>query len=230
MAIDQAYLESIGITDADLAAKIITEHDGDVAGLKANRDTLKDEKLTIEGKLKQYHDIDPSEYAAMKTKIEEMGDKKLVANGEIDKLLENQRGKHAEELGVVQESANALNAQLSAMVVDSAVSQAIAEHDGNPHILPALIRPFVKAVDKDGVRVLQVVDESGVPREKDGKALTVSDRILEMKADEHYHGAFKASGLSGGGAAPNGGKPGAALDASKMSARQKMASARPASQ
>jgi len=230
MAIDQAYLTSIGITDGDLATKIISEHDSDVSGLKLNRDQLKTEKLTVEEKLKLYHDIDPAEYAAMKLKISEAGDKKLADNGEIEKLLEKQRVTHSAELGTVQETANALNAQLSDMVVSNAISQSIAEHDGNPHILPALLRPFIRAIDKDGVRVLQVVDEAGTPREKDGKALTVADRVIEMKADENYHGAFKASGLSGSGAQYSKSKTGVVGDTSKMSPQQKMASSRPAAQ
>jgi hypothetical protein len=221
---DIEFLKSIGITDDDLAAKVAEAHEKDVGGLKTKRDELLGKLTSQKEELAKYHEIDPDEYRTMAEKLSEMKDKDLMDKGEFEALIKKEREKHQNELDGAVSASKALDAQLNSLVVDSAVSQAIAEADGNPHILPALVKPFVKAVDVDGKRTLQILDDSGIAR--DGVGL--GELLKEMRGDERYMAAFKGTGLSGGGAKQSSKQPSGDTDG--MTARQKMASARPAAE
>jgi len=94
-----------------------------------------------------------------------------------------------------------------------------------------LLLPFVKdrvkvQYDEGGTPTVQVVDDNGKPRyDNDGKFMSVTDLLTEMKSDSGYAPLFKGNENSGGGAQPgSGGNSGGGtpnVDRSKMSVQEK---------
>jgi hypothetical protein len=169
------------------------------AGMKRKMDELLKEKKLLADRLKTIpDDFDVDNYAKLQALAEKQREIDEKASG-WEKLKGDLVSKHQSELQKVTGERDRWAKQYQESTVRSAMLDAIAKADGISPLLEPLIRSQVRFDEKEGV---VVVDGDGNPRLKDGsgKALGIEDLIAELKANELYSGAFKASGASGGGA------------------------------
>lgn len=169
------------------------------AGMKRKMDELLKEKKQLADRLKAIpDDFDPEQYAKLQSLAEKQREIEERASG-WDKLKGDLVSKHQAELQKVAGERDQWVKRYQDNAVRTAMLDAITKADGIPQLLEPLIRAQVRFDEKEGVIV---VDGDGNPRLKDGsgKALGIEELIAELKANELYSGAFKASGASGGGA------------------------------
>ena len=173
--------------------------------------------------------IDVDEYKSLREEKAELLKKQKEAEkeqmkkqGEYEKLLEQTRAEMLEEfektkvdwqktLEAESTKAKALSeqmAELDAQYVNTilkhnVVSAAAKEECINPDLIELVLSREV-SIEKDdkGVPVFQFKDDSGeVRKNKDGKPLTIAERILEMKDTKEFAPLF-AGGTNGSGATP----------------------------
>lgn len=166
--------------------------------------------------LEKYKDIDPEKHkelveaqAEAERKAEEAERERLEKAGEYEKLLEKNKAdyqaaldKKAAEVKEAAERAEALENELNnsfrsreimaAADTEGAISKGVVER------LLALETKVVVA--EDGSREVVVLDESQQERLVDGRPMTVSERLAEMKQDKD------TAHLFGGGTAGAGSK------------------------
>jgi len=96
----------------------------------------------------------------------------------------------------------------SRKIADADIVTNIANLGGNVKMLPASVRERLTWSDEHGQYIVPAEDGQPI-RKDDGSLKNFVDVIKELKADEHFAGAFAASPQSGGGSDPGAGtKPG----------------------
>lgn len=168
--------------------------ESEVSGLKAKRDELL-------GKLKAldaHKDVDPEEYKSLKAQAAKAEEDRALKAGEFDNLKKQLVEAHAKERQALEAKLATMHKSLEENVLIATATQAIAAEKG----VPTLLMPHVRSrtrLDENGQPV--VIDESGNVRvSADGKPLTITALIAEMKADVNTFGrAFEPSGGSGAG-------------------------------
>jgi hypothetical protein len=122
--------------------------------------------------------------------------------GEFDNLKKQLLDAHAKEKAALETKIATLGKSLEENVLIATATQAIAAEKGSALLLMPHVKSRTK-LDDNGNAV--VVDESGNVRiGADGKPLSISQLIAEMKADVNVYGrAFEPSGASGSGAQQN---------------------------
>lgn len=169
------------------------------AGMKRKMDELLKEKKQLADRLKAIpDDFDLEQYTKLQALAEKQREIEERASG-WERLKGDLVSKHQAELQKVAGERDQWVKRYQDNAVRTAMLDAITQADGIPQLLEPLIRSQLRFDEKEGV---VVVDADGNPRLKDGsgKALGIGDLIAELKANELYSGAFKASGASGGGA------------------------------
>lgn len=197
----------------------------EVSGLKAKRDELL-------GKLKAldaHKDIDPDEYKRLKEQATKAEEDRALKAGEFDNLKKQLIEAHTKEKQALEAKLTALHKSLEENVLIATATQAIAAEKG----VPALLMPHVRSrtkLDDNGQPV--VIDESGNVRvAADGKPLTITALIAEMKSDVNTFGrAFEPSGASGAGSQGGSGAGGSGKQYEGMSPTERMTAARAAGQ
>lgn len=125
---------------------------------------------------------------------------------DVDKLKAELAKAHATQLATKDQENDSLKSQLHSVLVDAALTSAIAEAKGNGALLrPMLaskIRPFF---DDKGRMTVAVVDEAGDRRFSGvtGEHMTIAELVAETKADKQFAAAFESAALPGSGLSPD---------------------------
>lgn len=226
MAIDVEFLKSIGIDDEALAKQLIDKTTEDESGLLNKRDELLGKVTTYKDQLKGFEGVDAEEYRELKARIDKINEAEMLDKGEFDKIRAKMNEEWDKERGTLTEQNKTLLSQLESMMVDSEVTKAVAEAKGNLTLLTPVLKQRIKVVDNDGKFVVKVNEQNGDPMvNAKGESVSISELVESLKKNEAYAGAFDSSGLSGGGAKPNGDESGGAND-DKLFGSKRLAAAR----
>jgi hypothetical protein len=209
----------------------------DVTGLKSalqkEREAAREAQRKLRQQQEQFAGFDMDEYNALKEQQAKAEEERAKKAGEWDNLKQQLVDKHSSDKAAwEQEKAKLLNA-FTGQVSEAAAVQALAEHKGNPLFLKSHVLGAIKVVQDDsGKFITQVVDDAGNPRMNgEGKFLTVSDYVKELRENEAFAGAFAGAGSSGGGTPPGAGQGNGSrgkggipsnLKRGEMTARQKV--------
>jgi hypothetical protein len=152
---------------------------------------------------------DPSSIAAaVKTKLQQMQEMvaqgaKVDVEGQLKKLREEMAKAHGIEMDAVKKSAVDLQGQLESVLVDSQITNAVAQHPGaDPELVQPFVRKYVKVVIQDGRRRAVVVDGAGSTQysmKNAGQEMGIPELVENMKKDAKYARLFPSTAPSGGG-------------------------------
>ncbi len=195
----------------------------DVGGLKSalsgEREAKRaaEAKLTeLSGSLKSFEGLDPAETRKKLTKLDEL--LKIDPEKEADRLarervegwIAGEGKKYQGEIEKREQRIASLSSALSKEMIEAKAVTAITSEKGRikplmPHVLA---RTRIREID--GQHVAEVLDEKGNPRigSADGKPMTISELVRELKADPDFAGNFEGSGHSGSGSHGGSGHPG----------------------
>jgi hypothetical protein len=188
----------------------------DVTGLKSalqkERENAREAQRKYRQMQEQYSGYDVEELQQLREAQAKAEEDRAKKAGEWDSLKTQLVTKHNDEKSAWEkEKAELMNA-FSNQLRETAALQAISENKGNT----ALLKPHVLAAlkverDESGKFVTHVVDDAGGARmNSDGKYLSVSDYVKDLRDQETFAGAFLGTGSSGGGTPPGGGDKGGA--------------------
>jgi hypothetical protein len=184
----------------------------DVSGLKSALHKERDNGRELARKLRQIQEqtaaIDMDEYNALKEAQAKAEEERAKRAGEWDNLKNQLVTKHSEDKSAWEKEKAGLLSAFEGQVSENAAMSALAEHKGNPLFLKAHVLGAIKVVRDDAGRfVTRVVDDAGNPRMNgEGKFLTVSDFVKELRENDAFAGAFTGAGSSGGGTPPGAGQ------------------------
>jgi len=181
---------------------------------------LREENAKRRKKLKEYEEmlakfdgIDPEEYQKLRDFKEQIEKEKLEKAGEFDKLKEKMLQDFNKEKETLfkqikdyEDKYKQLEAEFNNMILSNAViNEAIQAEAFNPEVIKLTIMQEAKIeIDENGNRVIKLY-ENGQEKinYKNGKPLTIKERIAEMKQDEKYAFMFKG-GIVGAGSSTTG--------------------------
>lgn len=214
----------------------------DTSGLKSALRKERENVSKLTGKLKgleeKFAGFDLEEFESLRQAQADAAEAEAEKKGEWEKLKQQMRDAHADELGKRDAAYSRLKKELERHLIDATATAAINEADGNVTLLQPHVKALVKLVEEgDGTFKPQVVDATGTPRvDADGNPLSIKALVSEMRDQEVYKGAFKGTGAQGGGTPPGdggennpnasgGGKPPIGIEGlrrSAMSPREKV--------
>lgn len=188
-------------TEEEAAFKTLLETE--VSGLKSKNSEL----LSKISQFKQFEGIDPNEYKALKENAALIEAEKHKAAGNWDAREKAILDAHAKDKAAWQTTESNLKKSVEDNVLKAQIVDAISKADGSTLLLSPHVSRFTK-LDDNYQPV--VVDEAGNIRVgSDGKNITISALIAEMKADiDNFGGAFKSSGAGGSGSQQSNGTGG----------------------
>lgn len=189
---------------------------------KRMRDALKQankEAQTRREKLNQYEELGLEDLERAKEILKEREESEIKRAEEEKNFTEWQekiKGRYESQINDVaskveqtQAAADRYKSQLENYLVDNEALRVLKELKGEPQfILPHLKNEVKVTEDESGKMSVQIVDEYGEPRLKDGKPMTVKDRLTEMREDAVFGKAFEAPDISGSGSAADKGAQG----------------------
>jgi hypothetical protein len=114
--------------------------------------------------------------------------------------------KYQADLDALRTERDAIDALLNDSVIDTAVTAAIAKHEGRQKWLSPYVRKYVKATNggEEGKRVARVIGPDGEERIslKSGSndPMSVAEFVASLKDDPEWSDAFPGSGATGSGA------------------------------
>lgn len=210
-----------------------------VEGLKSALGKERAKAQTYESKLKGFSELGDLDASTIQEKLERLNQlEQLDPTKEADKIAEaklksfqeQMASKHQKELGSIQSSAEKYKAQLKNLLIDDAAKSAILSAGGNEKTV-AYMLPHLKAKlslqETENGFMTQVVDQQGNPQigDSSGNPMTINQLVESMKQEELWAGAFPGRNKNGGGrpSDANGGMPGAKVNKSEMTAREKSA-------
>ena len=171
------------------------EGDEDSGALKRAKDHEKEQRKSAEKKVKDLTD--------QLTELTEERDgllKGAIPKGDVEKLENSYKKKHADREAELGTQINGLTAQLQTILVDNVAQQMASELSTAPVLLLPHIRSRLKAEVVEGKFVTRVVDAEGKP-----SALTLADLKKDFACNKDYAAIITGSKASGGGAGGSGG-------------------------
>lgn len=161
-------------------------------------------RKALEAKLAGYGDLTPEQVKALNDEKAKALREKDFANGNFEKILAEERQKHAKDMELRLEGEKRLKATLEAALIDAEATRAIVENGGNPALLLPIIKTRAKLESVGDREVAVITGDKGGPLLKAGaqKAddyMPISEFVAGMKADKTYAGAFAANVGSGTG-------------------------------
>lgn len=168
------------------------------------------EAQTRRERLNQYEELGLDDLEKAKEILKERDDAELKRAEEernftewqekIKGRYEGQLNEFSEKVEKTQEAANKYKSQLENYLVDNEALRVLKELDGEPQFILPHLKNEVKVVEDDkGEMSTQIIDKYGEPRFKDGKPMTIKDRVSEMREDDVFGKAFAAPKISGSG-------------------------------
>lgn len=199
--------------------QIESEHAGLLKAIEAEREARK----KAEGKLKDYDQVDVSEYQKLKAQAEKLEEEKARAEGDYEKLLEKEREKWKGMITERDDKIQTLTGSLESTLIESAAKSAISAHGGDAELLLPHVTRAAKLIERDGRHTAVVVDDSGEPRlAPDAKTaqdyMGIESLVAGWKENGKYPGAFAGTGMSGGGGHGSGGGSGGGAAPKRVSA------------
>lgn len=157
-------------------------------------------------------DVDPDAIKELLAEREQARIRKAEERGEFEKLKQALVEKHTQELEAARKQVKAVESTMERYLVDSQITQSIAELEGNAKLLKPHVRSSVKVVQEEGDYRVVVLDEDGGTRyNSNGDPMTIHQFVEQLRDDADFGNAFKAKVKSGTGqVAGNTGKGGAA--------------------
>lgn len=183
------------------------------AGLKSNRDAILAEKQQLEEKIKKYNGVDPDEYIRLKQAQEAQEREKHQQEGNWQALEKQLVERHQADTQAKDTRIKALETALHSELVESKLTNAIANAKGVPELLIQPMKRAVQVVELEGGKfTTKVVDPAtGQPRIGDtkGTPMSLDQLVEEFKANPVYGRAFEAPNNGGTGGAGGGNQVGA---------------------
>lgn len=179
-----------------------------MAALESERQARKAAELKLAG----YGDMTPDQVKSLNEAKGKAEREKDFANGNFEKILAEERTKHAKDMELRDAGDKRLRATLESALIDAEATRAIVEHGGNPALLLPIIKARTKLESVGEREVAVVIGDKGGPLLKTGaqKAddyMPISEFVAGMKADKTYAGAFAANVGSGTGGQHSGRTP-----------------------
>jgi hypothetical protein len=110
--------------------------------------------------------------------------------------------KYKSDLEKANEDVTKYRTQLESTLIDSEALRVISEMKGEPAFLLPYLKDEIKLIQDEhsGKMTSQIVDVSGTIRQnKNGKPMTIADRVNEMREDKIFGKAFSAPEVGGSG-------------------------------
>jgi len=200
-----------------------------IAGLKSAYQKQMDARKDLEKRLKELEplkDIDPEEYQRLKKEAQEAADKKLIDEGDVDKIVasrvEETVKKKDKAIDELQGQLNDTSSLLDRVVVSDRLKTAATAAGVKPKALETAVTIARNSGWKrDGDTVVLTDGEGNVRHGADGKPMTPEDWFGSDVVQEAHDYLFPAS--SGGGSQDEGGgkTPPASFKPSRASAKEK---------
>jgi hypothetical protein len=126
-----------------------------------------------------------------------------------EKLKNSYKGeleRYQSQIAEKEEAVGKYKSQLEQMLVDNEALRVLSDLkcEANELIMPHLQKEVKVVEDENGRMRTVLVDEYGDIREKDGKPVTIEDRLKEMRDHPVFGRAFAAPKVSGSGSNVNG--------------------------
>ena len=190
---------------------------------------------SLNKKLAAFGDVQPDQLQdqlAKLAQLEQLDPEKeadKIAQAKVDAQVKQLVNQHKKDIQSIQDREGLYKNQLQKVLIDDAAKAAILNAGGDErtiaYMLPEVKRHLNLSETQQGVFKAEVQDSLGNPRIGDasGSAMTVSQLVEEMKAQDLWAGAFPGKNKSGGGRQSDGsgGAPGATLKKSDMSRKDK---------
>lgn len=209
-------LDTTKYTALDATAKTFYTQQGDkfvlnvdntpaMAALESERQARK----AAETKLAAYGEMTPEQVKQLNDAKAKAEREKDFANGNFEKILAEERAKHAKDLELRDQGEARLKSSLEAALISEEATRAIVAEGGNPDLLLPIIKGVAKLEATGDRFVAVVIGEKGGPLLKTGaqKAddyMSLGEYVKGMKADKRYAGAFASPAGSGTGGQRNG--------------------------
>lgn len=175
----------------------------DVSGLKQTLSAERTQRKAAEKSLTAYEGIEDA--AAARQALEAMKAGSLKSSKEIDEFRKQLEEKVAADLAKKDQLTSGLTKQLREIMVDKAITEAIARENGNLKLLLPVVRGAVKAeTTADGTLAVAVVDENGKElvskAEGSTKPMSIPEFVSVLKSQAEFKAAFSGSGVGGSAA------------------------------
>jgi hypothetical protein len=188
-----------------------------VKGLRQESAKYRTKLKELEEKLGELDRIDLEEYERLKKEKEEAERKRLEAAGEFDKIKEQLQNSHQKELikrdteiAQLESGIAQLEAALDRSTLDNAIALELAKVKSyNPKLIAMQLASETKIErSEDGHRIIRLVNEDGSTHVNGkGEAMSLRERLAEMKQDEAFAILFEGAIVGAGSrTSGNGGK------------------------
>lgn len=180
----------------------------EVQGLKTALDKEREEKQKLAKLAKQFEGIDAAKARELLSAKAQAEEEKAKAQGDWENWKAQMQSQFDQEKHTLTEQISTLERDLAEQMITATATAVIAEAKG----IPALLLPHLSArvVVENGKREVRIYDVAGNVRYgKEGRPMTIAERVEEMKSDPIFGRAFEASGNGGSGAPPIQTGPGA---------------------
>lgn len=174
-------------------------------GVHKALESEREARQELEGQVKLFDGIDPEEVKKILAEKARAEQERSRAEGDFEKLLQQERDKFAKELKQREGLTQGLRNDLEGALIDSAATKAITKFEGDAELLLPHVKANTKLIEVNGKHVAVVLDESGEPRlAPDAKTATdymgIEHLVGGWKEAGKFAGAFAGTGASGGGA------------------------------
>lgn len=183
----------------------------DIGGLRNSLGEERTSRKALEKALKAFEGIEDA--AAARSALEQMKAGSLKSAKELEEFRKQLEEKVAADLAKKDQLAQGLTKQLREIMVDQAITEAIAKEGGNLRLLLPVVRGAVKSeTTADGTLAVTLVGEDGkeLVSKVDGstKPMGISEFVSGLKQHADYRAAFSGSGVGGSGASHTAGGAG----------------------
>lgn len=171
----------------------------EVTGLKSALDTERKTRAELEKQMKQFQGIDPAKAKQMIADAAKAEEDKAKTQGDWDNWKQQMQSQFDQEKTTLTAQITELERDLEAELLTSKATVAITEAKG----VPSLLLPHLNAkiVIEDKKREVRIFDSHGQIRYgKDGKPMTITERVAEMEKDPIFGRCFESKAIGGTGA------------------------------
>lgn len=180
----------------------------DVSSLKTAYESEKAARKTANEKLTAFNGIDATQAREAIATVERFKgfdpekDAERIADEKFNNAKAQLQAEFEDKIKPYETENISLKSALIQDKVDTLAMQAITAANGTVELLMPIIKSKTKAEFIDGKVVVSVLGDDGKPRIKDhvnNVLLGVDDLVAELRSNDAYGGAFKATGGGSGG-------------------------------